>query len=100
MKYASEVIDLMGCMPGRRFKMREIIRHVNPDANARERAVIRTGVWRVLQQLEATGHIETTRDGLSNGAHAEYWWKSITSEFEKHSRNHYIISKPQCAYRF
>ena len=79
MKYAHEVMDLMATYPERRFKMRQIINHVAPRADQRHRAVVRTGVWRVLIALEETGHIASSREEVANGAHAEYWWKSITS---------------------
>ena len=79
MKYASEVIDLMACFPGRRFKMRQIINHVAPRADQRQRAIVRTGVWRVLLALESSGQVGSSRSETENGEHAEYWWKSITS---------------------
>jgi len=60
MKYAHEVIDLLGAFPGRRFKMRQIINHVAPRADQRQRAVVRTGVWRVLVALEESGQIAST----------------------------------------
>ena len=82
MKYAREVIDLLGAYPGRRFRMREIIRYVAPRASGRQLAVVRTGVWRVLSALEESGQVEIKRSG-SSGAHAEYCWKSITSSSGK-----------------
>lgn len=78
MKYASEVIDFMAGFPERRFKMRQIINQVAPRASKRQRAIVRTGVWRVLLALEESGHIATSRDEAVSGAHVEYWWKSIT----------------------
>lgn len=83
MKYATEVINLMGCFPGRRFKMRHIINHVSPGANPRQRAVIRTGLWRVLAALEESGQVESSRATAVKGEHVEYWWKSITSGASK-----------------
>jgi hypothetical protein len=77
-KYAKEVIDLLGAYPGRRFKMRQILNHVSPRADGRRLAVVRTGVWRALQALEESGQVVISRPD-ANGAHAEYWWKSITS---------------------
>lgn len=79
MKYAHEVIDLMAAFPARRFKMRQIINHVAPRADQRQRAVVRTGVWRVLVALEDSGHIETTRHDAESRVHVEYWWSTITS---------------------
>lgn len=79
MKYAKEVIDLMAAYPGRRFKMKQIINYVDPRADARQRAVLRTGVWRVLVALEECGTISSTRDDASATVHVEYWWPVITS---------------------
>ncbi|WP_143277172.1 hypothetical protein [Bordetella genomosp. 1] len=86
MKYAHEVMDLMAAYPERRFKMRQIINHVAPRADPRQRAIVRTGVWRVLLTLEETGHIASSREEIPNGGHAEYWWKSITSTSGKPSQ--------------
>lgn len=79
MKYAKEVIDLMAAYPGRKFKMKQIINYVDPRADARQRAVLRTGVWRVLVALEECGTISSTRDGAIATVHVEYWWPVITS---------------------
>lgn len=79
MKYAHEVIDLLGAFPGRRFKMRQIINHVAPRADQRQRAVVRTGVWRVLVALEESGQIASTRDEAESRVQVEYWWATITS---------------------
>lgn len=79
MKYAKEVIDLMAAYPGRRFKMKQIINYVDPRADARQRAVLRTGVWRVLVALEECGTISSNRDDASARIYVEYWWPVITS---------------------
>ena len=78
MKYAHEVIGLLAAYPGRRFRMRQIIRYVAPRATGRQLAVVRTGVWRVLQALEDSGQVQISRP-VENGSHAEYWWQTITS---------------------
>ncbi len=78
MKYAREVIELLAAYPGRRFKMRQILNHVAPRTARSQAAVVRTGVWRALVALEENGQICIARPERS-GAHAEYWWKSITS---------------------
>ena len=75
MKYAREIIDLMGCYPGRRFKVRQLVNTVAPRALPKQRASIREGVRRVLVALEASGQIESTRGEIVSGADAEYWWK-------------------------
>ena len=82
MKYAREVIDLLASYPGRRFRMRQIINHVAPRATGRRLAVVRTGVWRVLQALEESGQVQIIRPD-ENGSHAEYCWKTITSSSGK-----------------
>jgi hypothetical protein len=79
MKYAKEVIDLLAAYPGRRFKMKQIINYAAPRADSRERAVVRTGVWRVLVALEECGQISSTRAEASARVHVEYWWGNITS---------------------
>lgn len=79
MKYAKEVIDLLAAYPGRRFKMKQIINYVDPRAGTRQRAVLRTGVWRVLVALEESGQITSTRDEAESRVHVEYWWGTITS---------------------
>lgn len=82
MKYASEVIGLLGAYPNRKFRMRQIINHVAPRANGRQLAVVRTGVWRVLQALEESGQVRIVRPD-ENGSHAEYCWQTITSSSGK-----------------
>ncbi len=77
MKYASEVINLMGAHPGRRFKVRHIVGYVAPNSTPRQRATIRVSVHRVLRELEDSGHIESTRGEAANGADAEYWWQTV-----------------------
>ncbi|APX75805.1 hypothetical protein BUW96_13620 [Achromobacter insolitus] len=79
MKYAHEVIDLMAAFLDRRFKMRQIINHVAPRADQRQRAVVRTGVWRVLVALEESGQIASTGDEVESRVHVEYWWSTTTS---------------------
>lgn len=83
MKYAHEVISLMGALPGVRFNVRHIVNHVAPTAGPRQRASIRIGVHRVLRQLEESGQVESTRGNTRNGANAEYWWKTVTSSCAK-----------------
>ncbi|ANY17237.1 hypothetical protein [Bordetella pseudohinzii] len=79
MKYAKEVIDLLAAYPGRRFKMKQIINYVDPRADARQRAVLRTGVWRVLVALEESGQIGSNREEAAARVHVEYWWSVITT---------------------
>lgn len=74
MKYAREVIDLMASYPGRQFRMWQIVNYVAPDATNKQRAVIHTGVWRVLKALEESRQIFIVSTGV-NGSGAEYVWK-------------------------
>jgi len=74
MKYAKEVIGLMGAFPGQDFKMRHLVHHVNLGAK-QSRAVYeatRRGVRRVLEQLIATGQVQKI-SGVTNGT--MYAWK-------------------------
>lgn len=75
MKYAREVIDLMGAHPGRRFKVRNLVNSIAPHASPRARASIREGVRRVLLALEESGQVGSTREEVPYGADGEYWWK-------------------------
>ncbi|ATH99530.1 Uncharacterised protein [Alcaligenes faecalis] len=101
MKYASEVIGLLGAHPGRRFKMRQIINYVGGECSQKQRSVVRTGVWRVLRDLESTGHVQSNRGELGNGAHVDWWWaQSITLGSENHFKTHYNTREHNCAYRF
>lgn len=74
MKYAREVIDLMASYPGRQFRMCQIVNYVAPGATTKQTAVVKTGVWRVLMALEASGQVYIARSGI-NGSGADYVWK-------------------------
>jgi hypothetical protein len=76
-KYAKEVIDLLGAYPGRRFKMTNILNHVAPRATGAERNRVKIGVWRALNALRAAGSV-ACEEADRSGAHAEYWWESVT----------------------
>ena len=77
MKYAKEVIDLLGAHPGREFRMIQIVRHVadgHPSSPAQWERV-RKGVRRVLDSMEDTGTVGR-RDSLSGtGGFSLYFWK-------------------------
>ena len=78
MKYASEVIELMGAYPERKFVMRQIIRYINPQAGSMERVAIKKAVQRVMVALSAMGNVEVTKKrGIGGTAH--YGWKTGTS---------------------
>jgi hypothetical protein len=75
MKYAQEIIDLMGAYPGREFRMREIVRSIaGRKADDKERKQIRIGVWRVLNQLNESGQIAIQKR-KENGAASKYCWQ-------------------------
>ncbi len=75
MKYAQEIIDLMGAYPGRAFRMREIVNSiVGKEARVEERYKIRKGVCRVLHQLSTVGSIAVMKQ-KERGAFARYVWK-------------------------
>lgn len=80
MKYGREVIDLLGAYPGRFFKMRQIINHIDPNAKGKARLRVRVGVSRVLQELESSGLIRVKAAEV-RGASGEYKWKDKGSEY-------------------
>jgi hypothetical protein len=75
LKYALELIDLMGAYPGRGFKMREIVRYVAPHAIGKERHTIRRGVLRVVDELVASGTIDRYPPHAVRGESTLYTWK-------------------------
>lgn len=77
MKYGKEVISLLGAHPGRFFKMRQIVKHIDPKATGRDRLRIRVGVSRVLQELQSSGLIRV-HAADKQGASGWYKWKSDT----------------------
>lgn len=80
MKYANEVINLLGAYPGRFFKMRQIINHIDPNAKGKARLRVRVGVSRVLQELESSGFIRV-KAAEARGASGEYKWKNNAGEY-------------------
>lgn len=93
MKYAREVIELMGACPGRRFKVRHIVNSVAPHAPAKRRASIREGVRRVLLALEESGQVGSTREEVANGADGEYWWKPQHEVLANRNANRHNIAR-------
>ncbi len=87
MKYAREVIDLLGALPGIRFKMRHIVRSVAPRVTPAQRVAVREGIRRVLLSLEASGHVASTRHRTQFGGDAEYWWKNKQDFIENRNEN-------------
>jgi hypothetical protein len=75
MKYAKEVLDLMGAYPGRGFKMREIINYVAPTAIGRSRHAIRRGVLRVIDELVACESVDRYPPHAVRGESTVYTWK-------------------------
>lgn len=73
MKYANEVISLMGAHPGRQFRMAQIVRHVTkaqavPPAT---RQAIRVGVRRVLESLIENGQVVQVKESETSSL---YFW--------------------------
>lgn len=75
MKYASEVIDLMACYPGRQFVMAEIVRHVTKGKNisSTKRQAVRVGVRRVLGSLIDSGQIMQIKETETSSV---YMWQA------------------------
>ena len=74
MKYASEVIGLLGAHPGREFRMAQIIRHVTKGAAVApaNRQAIRVGVRRVLDSLIETGQVTHIKESDTSSV---YVWQ-------------------------
>lgn len=74
MKYAHEVMDLMGAYPMRSFRMMELVRHVTGgrQLECREREATRKAVQRVLDALIEAGSVEVQSAALRKGCFAEY----------------------------
>jgi hypothetical protein len=73
-KYAHEVMDLMGAYPKRSFRMVELVRHVTHGRTltVREREAARKAVKRVLDALVAAGSIHISNPAPTQGAFSEY----------------------------
>jgi hypothetical protein len=77
MKYASEVIGLLGAHPGREFRMAQIIRHVTRarPLSEIERHTVRKGVERVLRSLCDSGQVEKSKEGPTSAYYS--WCRSL-----------------------
>lgn len=82
MKYAKEVMDLMGPYPGRHFRMGDIVRYVAPQAAGPDRQRVRKGVLRVLESLVESGHVRVV-PAARRGGFATYAWKVGHETFQK-----------------
>lgn len=80
MKYASEVIELMGAYPGREFRMREIVRYATKGRamGEQERKATRLAIWRAVCAFIDNGSILTREEKAKRGAPVFYRWKSAT----------------------
>lgn len=76
MKYAREVIGLLGAHPGRQFRMAQILRHVCRGASLGSvpEAAVRKGVHRVLVHLIDSGQVERVGGATRSVA---YVWKDV-----------------------
>ncbi len=70
----------MAAYPGRDWKMKEIVRYVDPVAEGKHRQRLRIGVIRVLHALSDTGAVLIRPPRASRGGTALYRWRSDTSE--------------------
>ena len=89
MKYAKEVMDLMGPYPGRHFRMGDLVRYVAPQAAGPDRQRVRNGVLRVLESLAESGHVEIV-PAARRGGFSTYAWRKVPHEvFQKcHGKCH------------
>lgn len=77
MRYAHEVIGLLGAFPGRGFRMKQILLEVmrgKPEPDDRGAVAMRKAVGRVLEQLQDDGHVEVT-PAVGRGGYALYAWR-------------------------
>ncbi|EJC65818.1 phage protein [Alcaligenes faecalis subsp. faecalis NCIB 8687] len=74
MKYASEVIALMGAHPGRQFRMAQIVRHVTKglEVSPTSRQAVRVGVRRVLESLIENGQVVQVKESETSSV---YFWQ-------------------------
>nr|WP_321302610.1 hypothetical protein [Alcaligenes faecalis] len=74
MKYASEVIALMGAHPGRQFRMAQIVRHVTKglEVSTTSRQAVRVGVRRVLESLIENGQVVQVKESETSSV---YFWQ-------------------------
>ena len=77
MKFASDVIDLMGAFPGRDFRIGDVISYVRNgrELTSKEERAMREAVVRVLKALEESGSIIVVRPFTNQRGWAYYRWK-------------------------
>lgn len=80
MKYAKEVIALMGANPGTKFRMAQIIRYVTDgdQLTAQRRNAVRQGVLRVLDSLQETGQVY--REAMVKNSVYYVWYNKVRHE--------------------
>ncbi|WP_313624103.1 hypothetical protein [Achromobacter sp.] len=77
MKYATEVLDLLGTYPKRDFRMMEIVNYILGDnKNRQDREAARKAVTRVLQAMENGGSLIRIAPIHERGGYATYRLKS------------------------
>ncbi|SDR52843.1 hypothetical protein [Paraburkholderia tuberum] len=76
MKYAREVMELMGRHPRRWFPMREIVTYVITRVPDVQRDAARQGVLRVLDRLHECKSIAIRRPIRKSGSSPLYRWRS------------------------
>ena len=76
MKYAREVIELMGAYPGRQFKMAELVNYVSGrHPSKREKNAVRQATLRVLRTLQDSGTVLAHKPESARGGSVLYEWK-------------------------
>jgi hypothetical protein len=77
LKFASEVIELMGAFPGRDFRIGDVISYVRNgrELTDKQARAMREAVARVLAALEESGSIIVVRPFTNQRGWAYYRWK-------------------------
>lgn len=74
MKHASQVIELLGAYPGRKFRMRQIVQYVagGTPLDPKRRHAMRVAIREVLSELSKSGSVVSTSSGKTS---AWYAWR-------------------------
>lgn len=78
MKYASEVLDLLGANPHRKFRMMEIVTYaIGAGRSRKERETARKAIARVLAAMEGSGSLIKAPSKYALGGYATYQLVSV-----------------------
>jgi hypothetical protein len=77
MRFAREVIELMGSYPGRDFRIGDVITYVRNgrELTGKQQRAMREAVVRVLQALEESQSVSVVRPFTNQRGWAYYRWK-------------------------